>query len=315
MKDGTTVIVAGATGQLGARITTHLLGLGASVRALVRPGTDPERLRPLQGAELAAVDFGDPAALAAACRGAACVVSAVAGLRDTIVDLQTALLQAAVEAGVPRFIPSDFSIDFTRLPRGSNRNLDLRTAFRERLERAPVQATSILNGAFTDMLTGQAPFILFGMRRVLCWGDPDQQMDWTTLTNTAEYTAHAALDPATPRFLRIAAEQISAHDLAQAASDVTGQRFTVLRPGGLGLLRALIRITRVVAPGGDALYPAWQGMQYMHDMYSGLAKFARVDNDRYPIRWIGVRDVLSSRRTHAQGRPARPVRTAATRLP
>jgi hypothetical protein len=32
---------------------------------------------------------------------------------------------------------------------------------------APIQATSVLNGAFADMLTGTAPMILFGRRQVM----------------------------------------------------------------------------------------------------------------------------------------------------
>ena len=43
--------------------------------------------------------------------------------------------RAAVDAGVPRFIPSDFAIDFTKIPEGGNRNLDLRREFHRRLER------------------------------------------------------------------------------------------------------------------------------------------------------------------------------------
>jgi hypothetical protein len=48
------------------------------------------------------------------CRGAGCVVSALAGLRPVIVDTQSRLLEAAVAAGVKRLIPSDSSIDFTK---------------------------------------------------------------------------------------------------------------------------------------------------------------------------------------------------------
>jgi hypothetical protein len=80
-------------------------------------------------------------------------VSALQGLGDVIVDMRTALLEGAIEAGVPRFIPSDYSIDFTKLPPGENRNLDLRRDFHKRLEKTPIFATTILNGAFADMLT------------------------------------------------------------------------------------------------------------------------------------------------------------------
>jgi hypothetical protein len=46
-------------------------------------------------------------------------VSALAGLRETIIDAQKVFLDAAVEANVQRFIPSDYSSDFTNLNRRS----------------------------------------------------------------------------------------------------------------------------------------------------------------------------------------------------
>ena len=290
------VVIAGASGDLGARIASELLLSGAAVRALTRGGNAAPRLEALRplGAEITPVDFGNPAALARAVEGAAVIVSAVAGLRDVVVESQGRLLAAAVQAGVPRFIPSDFAIDFTKLPRGSNRNLDLREEFRRLIDEAPVRVTSILNGAFMDMLTGTAPFILFRFRRVLCWGDPDQAMDWTTIADTARYTAAAALDPTTPRYLRIAGEELTARGLAELMTELTGRRHGILRPGGLAMLGAMIRMTRAFTPDKGELYPAWQGMQYMHNMYSGTAKFERLDNDRYAIPWTKARDVLGA---------------------
>jgi uncharacterized protein YbjT (DUF2867 family) len=292
------VVVAGATGNLGGHIVKALRERGAGVRALVRPGTAPERLTRLErlGVAVAAVDLSTVSEVARACRGASCVVSALQGLRDVIVAMQSALLQGAVDGGVPRFIPSDFSIDFTRFPTRGNRHLDLRREFHERLDRAGIAATTIFCGAFADMLTGQMPLILFKLRRVLCWGNADQRMDFTTVDNTAAFTASAALDPSTPRFLRIAGDQLSARELAAVASDVTGERFRLLRAGGVVTLGVLIKIAHAVAPGKGELFPAWQGMQYMRDMFDGRAKLAPLDNDRYPgMRWTTARDVLSAR--------------------
>ena len=107
--------------------------------------------------------------MASACSGASCLVFALSGLRDVIADAQTSLLEAALGAGIPRFIPSDYCIDFTRLPPGTNRNLDWRREFRERVDDAALAATSILSGAFTEMLTGQAPIILFKGKRGVTW--------------------------------------------------------------------------------------------------------------------------------------------------
>jgi len=225
------------------------------------------------------------------------VVSALQGLRDVILDAQTVLLDAAVKAGVPRFIPSDYSIDFTKLPSGENRNLDLRREFHKRLERTSIAPTTIFNGAFADMLTGQMPLILFKLHRVLYWGNADQRMDFTTMDDTAAFTASAALDASTPRFLRIAGDQLSARQLARVTSEVTAEKFRLFRAGGLGTLGMLIKIAHTFAPGGNQVFPAWQGMQYMRNMFDGRAKLEPLDNDRYPgIRWTTARDVLSGRR-------------------
>ena len=290
------IVVAGATGRLGGLITAALRERGARVRAVVRHGTAKEKRIPLErvGADVVAVDYGDPAQLARACGGAVCVVSALAGLGDVIIDAQSALLDAAVAGGVPRFIPSDFAIDFYRMPPGYNRNLDLRREFAKRLDAAPIAATSVLNGMFADLLRGQAPFILTPIRRVVYWRDADQPMDFTTIEDTAAFTAAAALDPTTPRFLRIAGEVASARDLTTIASEVKGKPFRLLRAGDLQRLERIIRFTQRIAPGTDDVYPPWQGMQYMHNMYDGRAKLAPLDNDRYDeMRWTGLREVLS----------------------
>ena len=296
--DNAITVLAGATGNLGGRIARALLERGANLRAIVRQSSDPDKVEELrkQGAAIAEVDFNSVPEVTGACSGGSCVISALSGLREVIIEAQTLLLDAAVKASVPRFIPSDFSIDFTKLPPGTNRNLDLRREFHERLDNASIAATSILNGMFTDLLTGQAPIILFKLNRVVYWEDADQRLDFTTMDNTAEFTAAAALDHSTPRFLRIAGDQMSARGLVEVASEVTGKKFSLFRAGGLGRLQTLIKIMRAVLPLRNAVYPPWQGMQYLHNMFSGHAKLEPLDNDRYPgMRWTKARDVLAAR--------------------
>ncbi|OWP64110.1 NmrA family protein [Hymenobacter amundsenii] len=300
VSDTPLIVLAGSTGALGLLIAYHLRRRGATVRALVRPqsstGAEAESLR-LQGAEVLAVDYESVDDLTQACQGASCVVSALNGLRDIIVDTQRRLLEAAVAAGVPRFIPSDFSADFTRLPEGSNRNFDLRREFQRHLDKAPIQATSVLNGMFTDLLTGQAPLIQPGIGRVLYWGDADQPLDFTTMVNTADFTAAAALDATTPRYLHVAGQVASIRELAGAATAATGRRFGLLRVGSLGLLSTLIKVTKTLVPAPNEAFPPWQGMQYLHNMLSGQAKLPEpLDNARYPdISWTPVEDVLAKR--------------------
>ena len=171
--DKSVIVVAGPTGRLGRRIISTLAERGANVRAIVRHGTEPDKVDEVRklGATVAAVDFTDSVWLADACAGATCVVSAVAGLRDVIVDAQTVLL---------------------------------------------------------------------------------------------------------------------------VASEITGDEFKLLRPGGLGAFSMIIRIMRSLMPAKDDLYPPWQGMQYLRDMLSGDAKLTPLDNRRYSeIRWTSVKEVLA----------------------
>ncbi|MGC4043943.1 MAG: NmrA family NAD(P)-binding protein [Armatimonas sp.] len=288
-----TILVAGATGNLGRRITQALKELGAKIRALARTGSNPDKLAKLEqhGAEIVTLDMEDTSALTRACEGVACVVSALQGLREVIVDTQSRLLHAAIAEGVPRFIPSDYAIDYTKLPAGENRNLDLRREFQERIDGSSIAATSVLNGAFAELLTSAMPLLDFKAKQVRHWENADQPLDFTTMDNTAAFTAAVAMDTATPRFLRIAGDTISARELAT----LTG--FELVRLGSLDDLTALIVHTRAADPESEKEeYPAWQGMQYMHNMFSGRAKLEPLDNDRYPtLQWTSVPNVLTAR--------------------
>lgn len=293
--DHVAIILAGATGDLGGRIALALTRKGAEVRAVVRPGTPAAKRKLLtgQGITLIESDY-DATSLRAACNGAACVVSALNGLEDVLIGQQGNLLDAAVAAGVPRFIPSDFSLDYTKTRPGENRNMDLRRRFRERLDAASIQATSVLNGAFSTVLTEDAPILLPKVRRVLHWGDADQALDFTTKDDVADFTADAAMDAAAPRDLRIAGGSGSPRDIARVASEISGRAYRTMRAGGMGRLGLAIRTARAVAPSDGAVFPAWQGMQYLRDMMSGRGQLTPLDNARYgKSDWTDIRAMIA----------------------
>jgi nucleoside-diphosphate-sugar epimerase len=296
MKGNQPIVLAGATGDLGGRIATALGRRQIAFRALLRPGTSTAMRAGLEaaGATVVDIDYDDADALRNACTGSCCVVSALNGLQSVIIGMQGKLLDAAVAAGVPRFIPSDYSLDFTKTLPGDNRNLDLRRMFMARIDAAPIRATSVLNGAFADLLTGQAPIVLHNRRRILYWGSADQKLDFTSKNDVANYVADVALDETAPRFLRIAGATVSPRQLAGIMTDLTGEKFGLWRAGGIGLLSVVIRVARAVTPPSDAVFPVWQGMQYLRDMSSGRGKLEKLDNDRYgERRWTTARDILT----------------------
>lgn len=290
------ILVAGATGNLGERIVKALIERGAQVRILNRKETDPAKIKKLTelGAEVIAVDMSDAEELKLACQGVSCVVSALAGLHDVIVDSQTLLLDAAIAAGVPRFIPSDFSSDFTKMPEGENRNFDLRKEFHKYLDKSPIAATSILNAAFADILSYGTPVYQPNDHSVGYWGDnPDWKIDFSTMDNTADYTAAAALDSTTPKILRIASFQISPNELIAVGEEVKKTKFKLVPLGSMEDFSASNKRARAAHPEGEKeLYPQWQGSQYLYSMFS--VQNQPPDNDRYPdVQWTSAIDVIS----------------------
>ena len=290
------ITVAGGTGNLGGRIVRDLIKRGAEVRAIVRPETDSEKIEKLKnlGAEVISVDMSNAAELKSACQDVSCVVSALSGLRDVIVDGQTKLLDGAVAASVPRFIPSDFAADFTRLAEGDNRNFDLRKEFHQYLDKSAIKSTSIMNGAFTDVLTYGTPLYDFRNYAVGYWGeDADWKIDFTSMDNTSDYTAAAALDSETPRVLRIASFQISPKDLTAMGEETKKREFKLVPMGSLEDFAAANKKDRAANPEGEKeVFPDWQGRQYLHSMFSVHNEM--LDNDRYSdIEWISAKDVLA----------------------
>ena len=291
------ILIAGGTGNLGGRIIRSLLIKGVEVHAIVRLNTPSDKIKGLEekGVKVFKVNMMDINEVSAVCAGASCVISALAGLGDVIIDMQKVLLDAAIAAGVPRFIPSDYSLDFTKFSDGENRNLDLRREFHSYLDKTNISATTIFNGAFADMLTDQIPMILFKPKLILYWGNADHKMAFTTMDNTADFTVNAALDGNSPRYLHIAGDQISAREIKAALEQLTSNKFHLFRTGGKALLSTIIKIARKISPSENELYPAWQGMQYMRNMIDERSNLSSTDNDRYPnMVWTSVKALLTA---------------------
>jgi hypothetical protein len=277
------------------------------VRGLVRkssaaPAAPPAPANPTeQQLTIEPVDYDSDDDLNRVCAGADSVVSALQGHEDVIVGVQSRLLKAAIKAGAHRFIPSDYSLDFTKLAVGANRNFDLRRTFHQRADEliqqsnSTIEFTTVFQGAFTELLGSGWVLLDYKKRRVGYFGSPDTVMEFTTTANTAEFTAAVAMDPSpTPRKLLIAGTRLTPKEVQQVAKRVTGVEFGLKRFMSVGMLHMVIALMRFFKPGKkDEVMPMWVGMQYGHCMALGVASPERLDNDRYRgIRWTGPDEVI-----------------------
>ncbi|HEX5598285.1 MAG TPA: NmrA family NAD(P)-binding protein [Micromonosporaceae bacterium] len=278
------VFVAGATGNLGSRIVEELRREKLRVRALIRPETSRgEKARALaeQGVEIVEGSLVDSIEhLARAMEGAEVVISAVQGGEDVVVQGQANLLRAAEKADVPRLIPSDFAIDLFRLDPGDNLFLDHRRLAHNAFAGSPVQVTSVLNGAFTEVMT--APFLEivdWEAGTFSYWGDGEQPCDFTTVADTAAYTVAAALDPATAgRPVRVAGDVLTMKEFHAALERGTGRRLRIQQRGSVEDLSVELKRRQATA-----INPMeYVALQYTLAMVSGKAKLDPLDNDRFP---------------------------------
>jgi len=291
------ILVAGATGNLGNRICRELIKREADVTAIVRTSADPEKIETLtkMGVKVIEADLNSVEEIAKACVGVNCVVSALAGLEDVIVDLQKRILDGAIQAGVPRFIPSDFCTDYNGLVPGTNRNFDLRRTFKTYLDSTSIKASSVFNGAFADILKYNTPVLNLKDKSIGYWGEKaDWTLDFTTMDNTAAFTAEVALDDNAPRNLQIASFQISPNMIREAVKEATGEEFRIQQLSGLEDFARFIKKQRADNPAGEnELYAKWQQAQYMYSMFS--TQHDQLSNERYEkLSWTTGPDYIKS---------------------
>ncbi|KAK3388603.1 hypothetical protein B0T20DRAFT_511262 [Sordaria brevicollis] len=108
-----TVAVIGGTGNLGTHLVRALLVGGFSVTILTRQGSStPQPSFSPYTVTFTPVDYSSPTSLQSAFQGQDAVVSVVA---TAAVQTQKTIIDAAIAAGVKRFIPSEFGVH-TRKP-------------------------------------------------------------------------------------------------------------------------------------------------------------------------------------------------------
>lgn len=291
------ILVAGATGNLGNRICRELVKRGAAVKAIIRSANDSGKVESLKqmGVEVLEIDVNNVDEIAKACVGIDCVISALAGLSDVIVDLQKKVLDGALKAGVPRFIPSDFCTDYNDLVQGENRNFDLRREFKSYLDSTPIKASSIFNGAFADILKYNTPILNLKDKSIGYWGEKsDWKLDFTTMDDTAAFSAEVALDDNAPRYLQIASFQISPNMIWAAVKEATGQEFKIHQLSSLDDFAQYIKKQRANNPAGEnELYAKWQQSQYMYSMFS--TQHQQLSNERYKnLTWTTGLDYIKT---------------------
>lgn len=214
------VLVVGATGHLGRQVVRALSARGRTVRALVRPGSDP-RVLDAGHVEIARGDLLDAASLAAACRGVEAVVTTAIGYSSrrkgdfgggADVAGQRNLADAARHAGVRRFVFTSV-LTCDRAPHVPHFADKFRVE--QYLESIGLPFVSLRPGAFVDQSTD---FWIGGLRkgRLPVLGDPDVRWSYVHTHDLAVALARAVeLPPDAPHRIDVGCDRpVSPREIA-----------------------------------------------------------------------------------------------------
>ena len=165
------ISIIGATGQVGTPLTQTLLAEGHSVRILTRSDTN-DRLREYKGAGAEiklCPDMRDTASIASAIEGSDTLICATPASETIITEFEPAWLEAAKQAGVGRFVPTEFGAHTQNLNYGDGVLFDHKKRLHEKIFESGVGWTFYYNGGIFDYFLPNLRFF----EEITTFGDID----------------------------------------------------------------------------------------------------------------------------------------------
>jgi NADH dehydrogenase len=229
------VLVVGSTGYLGMEICRQLVKAGKNVIALVRPTSDPAKVKALQQMKVKTRegDLKNIASIKKAIEGVDSVISTASSTLsrqegDSIESVdyngQLNLVQAAMDSGVNQFIFISFYPMSQQFP--------LQTAKRKvekKLMESKMNYTILQSGFFMEVWLSPAVGFDFPNSKATIYGEGKNRLNWISLTDVAAI-AVASLDNEAVRnsvFQLGGPEALSPLEAVRIFEKYAGNEFTI----------------------------------------------------------------------------------------
>lgn len=221
------VLLIGPTGNLGPHLANALVQDGHKVTAVLRPDSfkKREKTNPLSllGIKIIQGDMDDPSSIRGACFGQDIILSAVGGNH---LGQQVSLARIAKEAGVKRFVPSEFGVDPISTGPGICDLFDLKASVQRQLKEIDIPTTMIYNNGFMEFwATGLGQLgPTSPPDTVQVYGDGSTRAYMTSLPDIARYTSKIVADPRTEnREIKIENVSTSQNEMIEIWEDLSSQ--------------------------------------------------------------------------------------------
>lgn len=190
--------IAGVTGKFAGLVLDNLLKDPTSkIRGYCRNAAKlADKFVKSPHVEIVEGEADDQAALSTFVAGLDVVICTYLGDNDFMINAQKALIDACDQAGVARYIASDYCFDYTSLEIGAHPAKDPMKIIHEYVQaKQNVQGVHVLIGAFMETFWS-AYFQVFNVQEKTLnyWGTGEETWESTTYGDAASYTAAVALD-------------------------------------------------------------------------------------------------------------------------
>ncbi|PON29054.1 hypothetical protein TGAM01_v202162 [Trichoderma gamsii] len=181
-------------GMLGSAILPQLLEKGFEVTLFTRSKSSVKDLP--SGVHVAEVDYSSLSSLTEAMKGKDVVICTIT---STAIPEQKVIIDAAVQAGVKRFIPADFGALSTD-PSAKDLPIHISTAqirqyLAEKAENGQIEYTVFSNGLFLELIFS-FPFVFdYANRKVELIDNGENPFSVTTVASIGKAVANALKDP------------------------------------------------------------------------------------------------------------------------
>jgi hypothetical protein len=194
-----TVTIAGLTGKMAQLIAKHLLASpNVKVNGLCRtPSKLPESLTSNPRLSVFQSDSNNTQVIRSALKESSAAICCYLGDADVMIDGQKRLIDACIAENVPRYVASDWSLDFRKLELGQHPLKDPMKIVQAYLEEKEadnqIKAVHILNACFLEAPWGG----LWNAQnsKLQYWGTGEEKWELTSYDNAAEFTAKVVMDP------------------------------------------------------------------------------------------------------------------------
>lgn len=224
--------LVGATGNLGPSILKALLDAGFEVTILSREGSKSTDSIPSHANQkIVKVNFDSVDSITAALKGIDGVVSNVA---SHALPSQKLMIDAAIAAGVKRFIPSDFGSDISvpanqKVPFNAPK-LDIHNYIVEKTKTHPnFSYTFVTNGPFFDWCLQVGIFGDLKNHTMTLWDGGNTKFSTTTLASVGKTVVGVFKnpEPTKNRDLRVQDTAISLKEIMAIVKEADGKEWTV----------------------------------------------------------------------------------------